>query len=70
MKWLEIDLFTYTLPDGNTAFVAGDPWDEARSRGAIFFESFAGGEPAWCLSCEETREDEGDAAVWVAAVPR
>jgi hypothetical protein len=67
----EVDLFTYTLPDGKTAFVAGDPWDESRSRGAVYFESWCGSdEPAWVLSCEEVAEDEGVAAVWVAAVPR
>lgn len=66
----EVDLFTYTLPDGRTAFFAGDPWNEHRSRAAVYFPSFAGGGPTWCLSCEECTEDEDAAAVWVAAVER
>lgn len=65
-----IDLFSYSYPDGKVAFVAGDPWDEKHSRGAVWFPSFCGGGPAWVLSCEETADDEDHAARWVAEVPR
>lgn len=36
------------------------------TRCAVYYPSFGLSGPAWVLSCEETRETEGEAVLWVA----